>query len=340
MGMLIEGQWVDADSTIVDGHFERPESVFGADLGHIAARLQAEPERYWLIASTSCPWSHRTLLLRVLKRLEPYVPVQIAGGERTQGYGIAGGMPWTVPGTGSRIQHLHSLYRMSDPAYTGRATVPVLWDSRAAAIVSNESARIVRAFDAADAEVPDAFTFAPAALRDRIDALNADVQFGLSNAVYRAGFAQRQDVYDQAVQSVFAVLDTLERRLANSRYLFGQTITEADWRLFPTLVRFDVVYHGHFKCSGRRLVDLPHLWAYARDLYAWRGVAATIDWHAIREGYYRHDRTINPFGIVAAAADADWTAPHGRERLGPARVMLASGQGVDIDPATLACKGG
>ncbi|WP_081279768.1 glutathione S-transferase family protein [Stenotrophomonas maltophilia] len=334
MGMLVDGRWVDADSTMIDGRFVRPESMFRQGLDGIAGRLRAQPRRYWLIASSSCPWSHRTLLLRALKRLEHAVPVQIAGGERMQGYAVAGGASWVVPGCGSRVRHLHEVYRLSAPRYTGRATVPVLWDSQACRIVSNESSHIMRAFDAADANVAGAFTLVPPAFRGRIDALNAALQGGLFNAVYRAGFAQRQDAYEEAVESVFAMLDQLERRLANARYLFGLIITETDWRLFPTLVRFDAVYHGHFKCARRRLIDYPHLWAYARDLYSWRGVAATVDLDVIRNGYYRHDRSVNPFGIIAVAPDADWSAAHGRERFGPARVTLASGQAIEVDPMT------
>ncbi|MGY0798556.1 glutathione S-transferase family protein [Lysobacter sp. A286] len=335
MGMLIEGRWTNADSTITDGRFVRPASVHSATLDDVAGRMRAQPGRYHLIASLSCPWSHRTLIVRALKGLESCVPVQIAGGDRTEGYSIAGGATWIVPGTDRRVRHVHELYTLTDPVYSGRATVPLLWDSHAGRIVSNESAQIIRAFDAADAAEEGAFTLTPLALRDRIDALNADVQAELSNAVYRAGFAQRQDAYDEAVESVFSTLDRLEQRLGKARYLFGQTITETDWRLFPTLVRFDAVYHGHFKCARRRLVDLPHLWAYARDLHAWRGVAATVDLAAIREGYYAHDRSINLFGIVAAAVDADWSVAHGRERLGQARVALVSGREVEIEPTTL-----
>ncbi|HVR81221.1 MAG TPA: glutathione S-transferase C-terminal domain-containing protein [Luteimonas sp.] len=335
MGMLIDGRWTNADSTIVEGRFLRPDSVHSTTLDDVAGRLRAQPGRYHLIASLSCPWSHRTLTVRALKGLESCVPMQIAGGARAEGYAIDGGAPWTVPGSDLRIRHVHELYTLSDPGYSGRATVPVLWDSHAGRIVSNESAQIIRAFDAADMDMEGAFTLTPSTLRDRIDTLNADVQAELSNAVYRAGFAQRQEAYDEAVESVFATLDRLEQRLGNGRYLFGQTITETDWRLFPTLVRFDAVYHGHFKCARRRLVDLPHLWAYARDLHAWRGVAATVDLAAIREGYYLHDRSINPFGIVAAAPDADWSAAHGRERFGPARVALVSGREVEVEPTTL-----
>jgi glutathionyl-hydroquinone reductase len=335
MGTLMEGRWTNADSSIVEGRFIRPNSVLGESLDDIAERLCSQPGRYHLVASLSCPWSHRALLMHALKGLESFVPVQIARGARIEGYAIDGGTAWLVPGSHLRIRHLHELYTLSDPAHSGRATVPLLWDSHTGRIVSNESAQIIRAFDAADAHAKGAFTLYPQAMRERIDALNACVQADLSDAVYRAGFAQRQDAYEQAVDLVFATLDALECRLANGRYLFGQMITETDWRLFPTLVRFDAVYHGHFKCARRRLIDLPNLWAYARDLFTWRGVAATVDMAAIREGYYVHDRSINPFGIVATAVDVDWSAANGRERFGPAQVALVSGREVEIDTATL-----
>lgn len=335
MGMLIDGRWTNTERTLVDGRFIRPESVFSAPLEEVAGQLRAEPGRYHLIASMSCPWSHRTLLVRALKGLESDVPLQIAGGARTEGYAIDGGAQWTVPGSTRRIRHVHELYALTDPGYSGRASVPILWDSHDGRIVSNESSRIIRAFDAADAGNARAFTLVPPHLRAPIEALNTCVQADLSNAVYRAGFAQRQDEYNEAVERVFATLDRLERRLDNQRHLFGQTVTETDWRLFPTLVRFDAVYHGHFKCSRRRLVDFPNLWGYARDLHVWRGVAATVDPSAIRTGYYPHDRDINPFGIVPTAADADWSAAHGRERFGPARVALVSGREVAIDTSTL-----
>lgn len=337
MGMVIDGRWTTEERLISDGRFVRPEGVYSGDLGAgFAGRIRSQPGRYHLIASSSCPWSHRALLARVLKGLEEFVPLRIAGGPRDEGYAVNGGAWWAVPGTGARIRHLHELYTLSDPNYTGRATVPALWDSRARKVVSNESARIIRAFDAADAEEDGAFTFAPPDLRDGIDALNDRLQKDLSNAVYRAGFARRQDAYDEAVEAVFATMDELEERLGRGRYLFGAVITETDWRLFPTLARFDAVYHGHFKCSRKRLLDLPNLWAYARDLFAWRGVAGTLDLAAIREGYYFHDREINPFGVVATPPDSDWSAPHGRERFGPARLALATGGEVEVEPETLA----
>ena len=273
--------------------------------------------------------------MRSLKGLQRTVPLQVAGEPRPEGYTIAGGRPWPVPGTSRQIQHLHLLYTVANPAYTGRATEPVLWDSEARMIVSNESAVLMRLFDAADHGEKGAITLAPPRLRGGIDALNERVQRNLSNAIYRAGFAQRQDAYEEAAIAVFATLDYLAARFVRQRYLSGAVITETDWRLFPTLVRFDVVYHGHFKCTRRRLVDYPNLWSYARELYSWPGVAETVDFDAIRTCYYFNDRAINPFGIIALASDADWLAPHGRERFGPVHIALATGLEVAIDPIKL-----
>lgn len=336
MGMIINGMWSDTDQVFRNGRYIRPKSAYDAHpAADLPARLRAQPGRYHLLASLSCPWSHRTLLVRSLKDLKGTVPLQVVGEPRPEGYTIAGGRPWFVPGTSRQIRHLHQLYTVADPEYTGRATVPVLWDSEACTIVSNESAVLMRLFDAADRGEEGAITLVPPRLREEIDALNERLQRDLSNAVYRAGFAQRQDEYEEAAVGVFATLDYLEARLVKQRYLFGAVITETDWRLFPTLVRFDVVYHGHFKCARSRLIDYPNLWSYARELYAWSGIAETVDFDAIRTGYYFNDRAINPFGIVALAPDADWLAPHGRERLGPVHIALAAGREVAIDPIEL-----
>lgn len=333
--MLVEGCWTDSDDSVVKGRFVRPDSSYGSPLADICDRLESETGRYHLVASMSCPWSQRALIVHALKDLGAYVPVHIVGGARTQGYSLDDSSAWRLPGADAQSRFLHELYSFTDRTYSGRATVPVLWDSQGSRIVSNESAQIIRTFDAIGARRAGAFTLFPCPLRDEIDALNTYVQDHLSNAVYRAGFAQRQDAYDEAVDSVFATLNLLEEHLEHQRYLLGQTITEADWRLFPTLARFDAVYHGHFKCARRRLVDYPLLWAYARDLFAWRGVAATVNLPVIRAGYYRHDLGINPFGIIPIAGEADWTAPHDRHRLGPAKVALVSGDEIEIDPATL-----
>jgi glutathionyl-hydroquinone reductase len=327
MGMLIDGRWTDEDRYIASSAFVRPPSVYDQDLpSDVITALASEPGRFHLIASLSCPWSHRTLIVRQLKGLGAAVPLNVAGGPRVQGYAVNGGEPWPVPGTVKTILHVHQLYTLSDRAYTGRTSVPVLWDSQTRRIGSNESAKIMRAFDAV--RLPGScrdFTLVPDRLRDEIEALNVRLHQNLSNAVYRAGFAQSQKPYDEAVAQVFLMLDELEKRLSVSRYLFGSMITETDWRLFPTLVRFDAVYHVLFRCARRRLVDYANLWAYARDLYAWRGMAETVDFTVIREGSYQNDRTTNPFGIVAVEPDFDWKAPHRREPLGPAQIVRRSG---------------
>ncbi|MGH8162498.1 MAG: glutathione S-transferase C-terminal domain-containing protein [Gammaproteobacteria bacterium] len=319
-----------------NGRFIRTKGAFSDELGtDVIEGLRRQPGRFCLIASRSCPWSHRTLIVRALKGLEKYVPLQVAGGPRVEGYAVNGGNPWLVPGTGLRIRHLHELYALNDPRYSGRATVPLLWDSRECRIVGNESSAIMRAFDRADAADVDAFTLTPPELRSEIATLNERLYENLFDAVYRAGFARHQAIYEEELERVFEVLEGLERCLVHRRYLFGTTVTDADWRLFPTLVRFDAVYYLHFKCARRRLVDFPNLWAYARDLYAWRDVTDTVDFTAIREGYYGNDLDINPFGIVAVQPATDWTAPHGRERFGSACLALVAGGEVAIDTATL-----
>lgn len=342
MGMMLKGQWTNTDRLIAHGAFVRPASNYDGDIGpDTLTALAAEPGRFHLIASRSCPWSHRTTVMHTLQGLAPLVPLQIAHGPRIQGYSANGGKPWLVPGSDREIIHMHELYALSDPSYSGRVSVPVLWDSQRQRIVSNESAKIMRAFDAVpNQQAPtqkngEAATYLPDDLRSRIDRLNASLQTELSNAVYRAGLAQSQSAYDLAVQSVFAMLDFLETRLATRRYLFGAIITESDWQLFPTLARFDAVYHSHFRCTRHRLVDYPNLWAYARDLRSWRGIAATVDLPAILEGYYRNDGVHNPFSIVAEPAAVDWRTPHGRERLGPAWVVRRNGEVAEIDPASL-----
>ncbi|MEM7025946.1 MAG: glutathione S-transferase C-terminal domain-containing protein [Pseudomonadota bacterium] len=333
MGMLVDGRWRDEDRQIEDGAFVRAASRYSEDLVEdIAGALALEPGRYHLVASLSCPWSHRTLIVRALNGLAAKVPLQIAGGQRVEGYPIDHGRNWRVPGTEQSILHVHQLYSLSDPSYTGRASVPILWDAQQLRIVRNDSAAIMRAFDAARCHGADDFTLVPAELRDAIDTVSACIYRNLSNAVYRAGLAERQDAYDEAVDSVFRTLDRLEDRLSSRRYLFD-VITEADWRLFTTLARFDAVYATHFRCTRRRLTDYPNLWGYARDLYGWRGIAETVDIGAILDGYYRNDGS-NPYGIVAAPPDVDWRAAHGRAELGDARLMLRTGRVVTVEPST------
>ena len=333
MGMVFDGCWTDRNEIIENGKYVRPKSVIGGPIGSdIIDAMAAQPHRFWLIGSHSCPWSHRAIIVRQLKGLSDILSLHIAFGPRMEGYAANGGAGWQVPGTDREIVHLHELYTLSDGGYNGRSTVPILWDSVDQRIVSNESAVIMRALDKVDGR--HRYRLAPDALVGEIDATNAET-YALNNGVYRAGFAESQAAYEAAVEEVFAILDELEVRLSRQRYLLGEVMTEADWRLFPTLVRFDGIYFVLHKCCRHRLIDYPHLWAYARELYGWQGVGATVDFKMMRQASYTNDTTSNANGIVAVAPHADWLAPHGREGLGPALVTLANGRTAAIDPTKL-----
>jgi putative glutathione S-transferase len=284
MGMLVEGVWRDLprDVKSTGGAFVRPESAFRDRVREV------EPGRHRLYVSRSCPWAHRTLIVRALKGLEKAIPVSYADP-------YLGENGWQFPDG-----YLHQLYSSASPGYTGRVTVPVLWDTRAARIVNNESAEIVRMlnrdFDAlARRKLADLY---PEKLRREIDWLNDRIYRTVNNGVYRAGFATAQEKYEEAVTELFRTLDWLEKRLQKRRWLCGNAFTEADVRLFTTLVRFDAVYYSHFKCNLRRLVDYPRLWRYVRRLYALPGVAKTVDMAEIKSHYYRSMKEINPTQIV------------------------------------------
>ncbi len=333
MGMLIDGQWVEEDRIIIDGTFHRAQSAIVAnELEPLAAAISANPKRFILLASRSCPWSHRVVLMCGLKQL--CLPTHFAFGERVQGYALNGGGVWRLPGTDKPLRHLHQVYVCHDPSYTGRVTVPVLWDSAEHCIVSNESANLLSLLDKVHPNRGPDFTLRPPSLHAQIESANDENYHGLNNAVYRAGFATKQEAYDAAVMEVFNTLDRLERHLATSRYYFGTVISDVDLRLFPTLVRFDAIYAILFKCAFRRLVDYPNLWAYARDLYALKSVASSVDFEQMRHASYLADSNdLNP--IVAIAPDVDWTEPHGRNALGVTQVWLRSGQVQTVSPATL-----
>ena len=284
---MIDGVWRDIprDTKSTGGAFVRAESVFRERVESPAAG------RYWLFVSKSCPWAHRTLVVRALKGLERALPVHAAGP-------VMAANGWEFDSGG--VAYLHELYARSRPGYTGRVTVPVLWDSAAGRIVNNESAEIIRMlnrdFDAhARRRLPDLY---PANLRREIDRVNERVYHNVNNGVYRAGFATAQDKYEEAVTGLFRTLDWLEKRLERRRWLCGERFTEADVRLFTTLVRFDAVYYSHFKCNLRRLTDYPRLWRHTRRVYALPGVAGTVDMAVIKSHYYRSMKHINPTGIV------------------------------------------
>jgi len=328
MGLLIDGRWHDQwyDTERSGGRFERDASRFRhwvtpdgrpgptGDGGFPAAR-----GRYHLYVSLACPWAHRTLIVRRLKGLEEAISLSVVNSFMgAEGWTFAPG-PGVVADDVNGRRRLYEIYTLADPGYTGRVTVPVLWDRERGTIVSNESADIIRmlngAFGTAGAIAPDLY---PEPLRAEIDEVNAFVYPNVNNGVYRAGFATTQEAYDEAVGDLFAALDRLEARLATRRYLVGDTITEADWRLFTTLVRFDAVYVGHFKCNLRELRDYPALWGYLRDLYQQPGIADTVDIPHIQQHYYRSQPAVNPTGIVPIGPRPDFASPHGRETLGAA----------------------
>lgn len=329
MGMLVEGVWKDVwyDTKETKGHFKRGASQFrnwvtadGAPGPSGEGGFKAEKDRYHLYVSFACPWAHRTLIFRKLKKLEDLISVSVVDplmlengwefkpeSERTPGatedHLFGSSMLWQV-------------YTRANPKYSGRVTVPVLWDKQRGTIVSNESAEIIRMFNSAFNDLTGSKAdYYPEALRAEIDALNDVIYDTVNNGVYKAGFATTQDAYQQNAVKVFETLDMLEDRLKDRRFLFGSEQTEADWRLFTTLVRFDPVYVGHFKCNIRRIHDYPHLTGYLRDLYQTPGVPDTVDMRHIKEHYYRSHRTINPTGIVPVGPELDLTMAHGREAL-------------------------
>lgn len=326
MGLLLHGAWTSEEPppASAGGAFIRRESQFrnwitpdGAPGPGGEGGFAAEAGRYHLYVSLACPWAHRALIFRALKGLEGMISVSVTHwlmGEQGWGFSPA---PGVVPDPVRSAAHLHELYSAAEPSYTGRVTVPVLWDKARGRIVNNESAEIIRmlnsAFDGIGARPGD---FYPRALRPEIDALNARIYAAVNNGVYQAGFARSQAAYDAAIGPLFEMLGELEARLSRSRYLLGGQVTEADWRLFTTLVRFDAVYVGHFRCDRRRILDHPNLWGWLRELYQWPGIAATVDFDHIRRHYYLSHRQLNPGGILPVGPELDFTALHGREALG------------------------
>jgi len=307
--MLVNGKWEGAwqmrQSTDSQGRFVRQDSTFrnwitpdGSPGPTGVGGFKAAPGRYHLYIALNCPWACRTLIFRKLKKLDNVISVSVAIPTFTeQGYSF-GEYPGSIPDPLYNIRYVHELYTRADPHYTGRATVPVLWDKVQGTLVNNESSDIIRmlnhAFDAfGDAKVD----FYPEELRPAIDALNARIYDNLNNGVYRAGFAMSQEAYDEAVTGVFNCLDELEERLKGQPYLLGERITETDWRAFVTLIRFDIAYHGLFKCNLRRLIDYPRLSAYLKRLYSVPGVADTVDFHHIKRTYYSIPK-VNPNGII------------------------------------------
>ena len=319
MGLLVNGQWQDQwyDTKSTGGRFVRQDAAFRNRVtADGSSGFKAEPDRYHLYVSLACPWAHRTLIFRKLKKLEGLISLSIVDPLMAEhGWTFSEGVG-CIPDTVNGARYLHQIYTAAKPDYTGRVTVPVLWDKRQGTIVNNESSEIIRMFNSEFDAFGDAgLDFYPEDLRHEIDAVNTRVYDNVNNGVYKCGFATTQEAYQEAFVSLFTTLDILEQRLGRRRYLVGPNITEADWRLFTTLVRFDAVYVGHFKCNLRRIADYPNLSNYLRDLYQIPGVAETVNFEHIKRHYYESHRTINPMGIVPMGPELDLSAPHGREAL-------------------------
>ncbi|WP_306046969.1 glutathione S-transferase family protein [Nioella sp. MMSF_3534] len=326
MGMLVDGHWVDKwyDTKSTDGAFKRSEAQFrnwvtadGAPGPTGEGGFKAESGRYHLYVSHACPWANRTMIFRSLKGLEDHIDVSVVHPDMlSDGWTFSDDFPGA---TGDRLfgsDFARDIYLRAKPDMTGRVTVPILWDKDRDTIVSNESAEIIRMFNTAfNGITGDRQDFHPDALQDQIDGLNTRIYDAVNNGVYKAGFATSQQAYDSAVHTLFEALDWIEDILSRNRYLTGDSITEADWRLFPTIARFDAVYHQHFKCNRVRIIDYPNLWGWARELYQWPGIRDVVHFdHFIRHYHYSHD-SINPHRIIPIGPQIDWDTPHGREAL-------------------------
>lgn len=324
MGLLVDGQWIDQwyDTKASKGRFIRTEAQFrnwitadGSPGPSGSGGFKAEPGRYHLYVSLACPWANRTLIFRKLKGLEDMISISVVNPLMAEHGWTFDDDDGVIPDPIHQAKYLYEIYQAADPHYSGRVTVPLLWDKHQNKPVNNESAEIIRMFNSAFDQVgASPGDYYPEDLRSEIDPLNQRIYDHINNGVYKAGFATTQEAYEEAVYELFAELDLVDQRLANQRYLLGATPTEADWRLFTTLIRFDAVYHGHFKCNLRRIEDYPHLSGYVRDLYQWPGIADTINMKHIKEHYYRSHATINPTGVVPVGPDLDFTRAHGRNK--------------------------
>ncbi|WP_201603493.1 glutathione S-transferase family protein [Psychrobacter submarinus] len=325
MGLLVEGQWQDQwyDTDATGGRFKREESGFrnwvtkdGSAGPTGKGGFKAEPNRYHLYVSLACPWAHRTTIYRKLKGLEDMISLSVVH-PFMRDYG------WTFKDGDGVIQdpinhanYMYEVYTAAKSDYTGRVTVPVLWDKKNHTIVSNESSEIIRMFNSAFDEVgATPLNLLPDDLKNEIDEINEQVYSSVNNGVYKTGFATTQEAYEEAVTELFDGLDKLEARLATSRYLVGDRLTEADWRLFTTLVRFDAVYVGHFKCNIRRIIDYPNLWNYLKELYQVPGISETVNMEHIKAHYYTSHDTINPTEIVPLGPVIGFNEPHNREQM-------------------------
>ena len=311
MGLLVKGQWVDQwyDTKSTGGRFVRKDSSFRNFIG--SKRFPAEPGRYHLYISHACPWAHRTAIFRELKGLQEIISLSVV-----EALMVEHGWEFSAQAdTVNHKQYLHQVYTLADAEYSGRVTVPVLWDKKQGTIVNNESSEIIRMFNSGfNAITGNNIDLCPADLRAEIDSINDFVYGAVNNGVYKAGFATSQAVYTEEVSTLFAALDQLEQRLGSQRYLVGKQLTEADIRLFTTLVRFDPVYVGHFKCNIKRIADYPNLSNYVRDIYQTGNIAATVRMDHIKEHYYASHTTINPTQVIPVGPEIDYSAAHDRDR--------------------------
>ncbi|MFL0804054.1 MAG: glutathione S-transferase family protein [Agarilytica sp.] len=329
MGLLVNGEWKDKwyDTKTHDGEFKREAAQLrnwvtadGSPGISGEGDFAAESGRYHLYVSLACPWAHRALIFRKLKDLESHISISVVSPDmRDQGWtfkndsGLDG-----IGDTLNSFTFMHQVYIAHKPDYSGRVTVPVLWDKKQQRIVSNESSEIIRMLNSAFNHVTgNTLDFYPQALRDSINDINEQVYHAINNGVYRCGFATTQVAYEKAYQTLFNALDEIEERLSTQRYLCGENITEADWRLFTTLIRFDSVYHGHFKCNKQRIEDYPNISHYLRELYQWPGVADTVNFHHIKQHYYASHTMINPTGIVPIGPEIDYSSEHNRDKERP-----------------------
>jgi glutathionyl-hydroquinone reductase len=324
MGHLVDGVWQDEQHAqrTTGGRFVRPTTRFrnwitedGSAGPTGEGGFPAARGRYHLYVSLACPWAHRTLIMRKLRGLDEIISISVTEplyGPHGWWFGTS---PGTIPDTVNGARELGEIYLRADPKYTGRVSVPVLWDKERRTIVNNESAEIIRMLNGAFGRFTNVRTdYYPAALRAEVNRINTLTYENVNNGVYRAGFATTQEAYEEAFRAVFAALDEIEARLARQRYLASNETTEADWRLFPTLIRFDAVYYSHFKCNLRRIIDYPNLSNYLRDLYQQPGVAETVNLDHIKRHYYGSQRHVNPTGIVPVGPALDFSAPHDRGR--------------------------
>lgn len=324
MSLLVKGelkpQWLESE--IEDGEFVRKDSQFRSWITEDGSAgptgiggFAAESGRYHLYVSLGCPWAHRTLIYRKLKDLEPHITVSVVHPHMGEAGWYFGEFPGATPDTVNRFEFMHQVYTLAQSDYTGIITVPVLWDKQLQTIVNNESSEIIRMFNSAFNKITGNHDdYYPAPLQADIDAINRKVYDNVNNGVYRCGFAKTQRVYDRTFDRLFASLDELEQRLALQRYLTGNQITEADWRLLPTLLRFDPVYYSHFKCNLRRIRDYPNLSAYLRDLYQMPGIAETFNVDHVKHHYYTSQDFLNPSRIVPRGPSLNYDAPHDRDR--------------------------